>query len=184
MKTMRLQGIGMVEGTEAKELKVGEITRWNFGGLERVTSVEFTKTGKSIKVEIEYISSSTGEIVKSERTMRANRLVNIVASGNTKLTSNASFEMVEEAPEAEEVIEAETNTFEMKKSVHEVSYRVTDHGTYVEVMLFVIDVANDITLVSQNEGTYSNMKEAKYLIDILEESGNNIEFVETVAYTG
>ena len=120
---MRLQGIGLVEGTPAGELKVGDITRWNFGGIERITSVEFSKTGKTVVVGIEYMSYSevpTGKIVQSERTFRASRLVNIIGSGNTVLVSDMRFEVKvyemtvkgqtivldEEAP-AEEVISHE-----------------------------------------------------------------------------
>jgi hypothetical protein len=188
---MRLQGIGMVKGTEAGKLQVGDITRWNNGYLEKVTSIEFSKTGKTIIVGIEYYSRFKDEMVQSERKMRVTRLVNIVASGNTKLTSYASYEIIEEVAEAEEVTEApeavivqiEEST-DLKKSVHEITYRVTNHGSYVEIMLFVTDIANDVTLVAQQEGEFKNMEEANTLIAYLRKTGNKIEFVETMAYTG
>ena len=101
---MRLQGIGLVEGTEAGKIQIGDILRWNFGGLSKVTAIEFTKTGKTIICQVEWMNSK-GEIETAERKMRTNRLVNIVASGNTVLTSQYTFEIIEEAAEeaAEEV---------------------------------------------------------------------------------
>ena len=189
---MRLQSIGLVEGTEAGKIQVGDILRWNFGSLSRVVAIDFTKTGKTIIVTTEYYNEIKGEFEQAERKMRVTRLVNIIASGNTKLTSNYSYEMVEEeVVEAEEVTEApeavivqiEEST-DLKKSVHEVTYRVTNHGSYVEVMLFVTDIANDVTLVAQQEGEFNNMEEANTLIAYLQKTGNKIEFVETMAYTG
>ena len=37
---MRLQSIGLVEGTEAGKIQVGDILRWNFGSLSRVVAIE------------------------------------------------------------------------------------------------------------------------------------------------
>lgn len=69
---MRLQGIGIVNNTiEAKDLKVGAKTLWNYGYTETVTSVEFTKSGKSIKVGIVCDDSGYGGV----RTLRSDRLV-------------------------------------------------------------------------------------------------------------
>ena len=96
---MRLQGIGMVEGTMAGLVQVGDVLRWNYGGLERVTAIEFTKTAKTIICQTEYINSK-GELVQSERKMRVTRLVNIVGSGNTVLTGDYTFEII---PPVEEI---------------------------------------------------------------------------------
>ena len=213
---MRLQGIGLVEGTEAGNIQVGDILRWNHGGLSKVVSFELTKTGKTIICQVEVINSRTGEKEMYERKMRTSRLVNIVASANTNNDFNLQFDPIkEEAPEAEEVVEApEAELVEMlegivakkeldrrkkemefvvkqieeaedlKQSIHEVTYRVTNHGSYVEVMLFVTDIANDVTLVAQQEGEFNNMEEANTLIAYLQKTGNKIEFVETMAYTG
>jgi hypothetical protein len=182
---MRLQGIGMVEGTEAGNLKVGDITRWNNGGLEKITSIELSKTGKTIICGIEYMGYF-GEMVQSERKMRTTREVSIVASGNTILTGQYTFEQIEEA--VEEVVEAveeiEADHAEMKQCVHQISYRFTNYGDYVEVMLFVEDVANKMVLVAQKEAEFKNMKEADYLLKTLQKSGNLVELVEIVAYTG
>lgn len=100
---MRLQGIGMVEGTEAGKIQVGDILRWNHGGLSKVISFEFSKTGKTINCQVEVINSRTGEKEIYERSMRITRLVNIVASANTNNDFNLQFDPIkEEAPEAEE----------------------------------------------------------------------------------
>lgn len=242
---MRLQGIGMVEGTEAGKIQVGDILRWNHGGLSKVISFELSKTGKTINCQVEVVNSRTGEKEIYERSMRVTRLVNIVASANTNNDFNLQFDPIEE--EAEEVTEAEKvkvlekalgasleevledvrkkreekaeaeleneirgifakeelnrkklrmkkqtehvvkqieESTDLKKSVHEVAYRVTNHGSYVEVMLFVTDVANDVTLVAQQEGEFDSMAEAETLIQYLKKTGNKIEFVETTAYTG
>ena len=273
---MRLQSIGLVEGTEAGKIQVGDILRWNFGSLSRVVAIDFTKTGKTIIVTTEYFNEITGELVQAERKMRVTRLVNIVASGDTKLVSKYNYEVVEEVVEeieerlasdqkhlqekikagevvAEEKIkvtwfdyakdkefteeitqnqlaflemqphidideypehslveelktiftvyenkkQAEQRKKEMehviaqieeaddlKQSIHDVTYRVSDHGSYVEVMLFVTDIANDVTLVAQQEGEFNSMAEAETLIAYLQKTGNKIEFVETTAYTG
>jgi hypothetical protein len=183
---MRLQGIGLVEGTEAGKIQVGDILRWNHGGLSKVISFELSKTGKTINCQVEVVNSRTGEKEIYERSMRVTRLVNIVASANTNNDFNLQFDPIkEEAPEAEEVVikQIEEST-DLKKSVHEVAYRVTNHGSYVEVMLFVTDVANDVTLVAQQEGEFNSMAEAETLIQYLKKTGNKIEFVETIAYTG
>jgi hypothetical protein len=240
---MRLQGIGMVEGTEAGKIQVGDILRWNHGGLSKVISFELSKTGKTINCQVEVVNSRTGEKEIYERSMRVTRLVNIVASANTNNDFNLQFDPIEEeTPEAEDVTEVlvkalgasldevyedvrkkreekaeaeleneirgifakeELNrkklrmkkqtehvvkqieeSTDLKKSVHEVAYRVTNHGSYVEIMLFVTDVANDVTLVAQQEGEFDSMAEAETLIQYLKKTGNKIEFVETTAYTG
>lgn len=96
---MRLQGIGMVEAVEAGTLKVGDITRWNFGGLEEITSIEFSKTGKTIIVGIRYFNFK-GEVVESSRKFRTSRGVNVVAH-NAVLVSEYKYEIVEEVKEVE-----------------------------------------------------------------------------------
>ena len=72
----------------------------------------------------------------------------------------------------------------MKKAEYKVWYRFTDYGDRVEVMLFVEDTTNEMVLVAQNEGEYENMKAAEYYIQILQESGAEVELVEIGTYTG
>ena len=93
---MRLQGIGMVEGTEAGKIQVGDILRWNHGGLSKVISFELSKTGKTINCQVEVVNSRTGEKEIYERSMRVTRLVNIVASANTNNDFNLQFDPIEE----------------------------------------------------------------------------------------
>ena len=76
MKTIHLQQIGKTKATEAKNLKVGDVTVWNGGATETITSIEFTKTKKSVLVGIEYINYF-GQLVKSVRRFGAERLVGI-----------------------------------------------------------------------------------------------------------
>jgi hypothetical protein len=47
---MRLQGIGIVKGTPAKEIRIGDRLMWNFGGTTIVKSVELSKTGKTLSI--------------------------------------------------------------------------------------------------------------------------------------
>lgn len=92
---MTLIGVGEVKGTAAGELKVGDITRWNYGGIERITSIEFSKTGKTIIVGIEYMDYDN-QVVTSERKFRTTRMVNIIGRGKTRLTGKYNFRSEEE----------------------------------------------------------------------------------------
>lgn len=76
MKTIHLQQIGKTKAIEAKKLKVGDVTVWNGGATEVITSIEFTKSKKSVLVGIEYINY-LGQLVKSVRRFGADRLVGI-----------------------------------------------------------------------------------------------------------
>jgi hypothetical protein len=68
------------------------------------------------------------------------------------------------------------------KQQYKVWYRVQDNGSYVEVSLIVETVEGE-TLVFQKEGEFNSMDEASPLINYLEESGAEVEYVETVPYT-
>ncbi len=71
---MKLQGMyGEQKAIEAKDLKPGMVTVWNYGYKEIVKSVEPSKTGKTLKVVI--VSEESGNIY--ERKMKATRLVAI-----------------------------------------------------------------------------------------------------------
>ena len=89
---MRLQGIGLVEGTPAGELKIGDIIRWNYGSISKVVAIEFTASGKTIKCKLESMDRN-GNTEIYDRDMRVNRLVNIVASGETVLTGAKAWEI-------------------------------------------------------------------------------------------
>ncbi|APT48337.1 hypothetical protein [Bacillus safensis] len=68
--TTRLQGIGIVEGIPARELKVGDVTIWNNGGEEKILSIETSKSGKTMKCY-----TWMGELKTAERKMTTSRIV-------------------------------------------------------------------------------------------------------------
>jgi hypothetical protein len=74
----------------------------------------------------------------------------------------------------------------MAKANHKVYYRVTNQGSYVEVMLFVIQEFNgeEETLVARQEGMFDTMEDASTLIEYLESIGAEIEYVTIGTYTG
>lgn len=76
MEKLHLQGIGKVDAVKAKDLRVGDVTVWNYGSLAKVISITPSKTGKTLKVGIEY-KDYHGKIVQSERKLGAERLVGI-----------------------------------------------------------------------------------------------------------
>lgn len=53
---MRLQGVGLVDGTAAKNIKIGDILMWNFGATTVVKNVIPSKTGKTVVI-VEYSNS-------------------------------------------------------------------------------------------------------------------------------
>ena len=76
MGQLHLQGIGKVDAVKAKDLRVGDVTVWNYGSLSKVISITPSKTGKTLKVGLEY-KNYHGEIVQSERKLGSERLVGI-----------------------------------------------------------------------------------------------------------
>jgi hypothetical protein len=61
-------------------------------------------------------------------------------------------------------------------------YRVTDHGSYVEVM-FCVEDSKGTTLVAQKEGMFDNMQAASYLVNYLEKIGAEMEYIVTGSQT-
>lgn len=72
MKTIQLQSIGRKNATEAKNIKIGDILIWNFGGTEKVNNISYSKSGQTMILDIECDSGWVGT-----RKIRANRLVAI-----------------------------------------------------------------------------------------------------------
>lgn len=72
MNTVQLQGIGRVKAKLAGELKIGDVTVWNYGELEKIVGVA-KQTMTQIVFDIEYVSR--GQVVKSTRRMKRDRLV-------------------------------------------------------------------------------------------------------------
>ena len=71
MNEKHLQGIGKYPVIKANDLKVGDITIWNYGYKEKIINIEETKSGKSLVLKILSIDSNK-EIV---RTIRKESLV-------------------------------------------------------------------------------------------------------------
>lgn len=71
MKTIQLQSIGRKKATEAKNIRVGDVLIWNFGGREKVTKITPSKTGKTMTLKITNPKSKW----KGERRINANTLV-------------------------------------------------------------------------------------------------------------
>lgn len=69
---MKLQGIhGEQKTVSASELKVGDVTTWNYGYTETITAIRKTKSGKSLIFDI--VCNNSG--YQGNRTMRANSQV-------------------------------------------------------------------------------------------------------------
>lgn len=75
MKQIQLQSIGRKNAIPAKELKVGDVLIWNFGGREKVVSITPSKTGKSLTVGIKYKSFLDKKEKLSKRRLNSNTLV-------------------------------------------------------------------------------------------------------------
>ncbi|MFA2595259.1 hypothetical protein ABR772_25725 [Bacillus cereus] len=178
-ETMTLIGVGTVLGTPAGELKVGDITRWNYGGIERITSIEFSKTGKTIIVGIEYMDYDN-QVITSERKFRTTRLVNIIGRGNTKLTGKYNFRSeeetnlvakymsnpvfkytevgeVEEAPVLVETVKAEEVAEVVEETTEEVIEEVHEVGTMIVHPETKEIVTEDMFL------SYPNWKETDFI---------------------
>lgn len=48
--TTNLQGLGDVQGIQAKNLQVGDMQLFNYDSSERVEKIETTKTGKTLTI--------------------------------------------------------------------------------------------------------------------------------------
>ena len=70
MSTIQLQEIGTVTAKPAQDLKVGDVTVWNFGGTAKVLSI-VKETAKFITFQIE---ESTGVYT---RRLKKSRLVGV-----------------------------------------------------------------------------------------------------------
>lgn len=73
-----LQSYGKRVAIQAKNLRVGDVMMWNWGEVSTVKSIEFTKSGKSLKVIEEY-RDVRGELKESTRTFRCTRLVAVAS---------------------------------------------------------------------------------------------------------
>lgn len=105
--TTRLQGVGVVEGIRAINVRVGDRRVWNGGSSSEVIRVEVSKTGKTVKIttlyfkELSYYDEEQkkwiGEWKEDTRVLRADSIVVI-----TELNPEAKEEVV--VDEVEELI--------------------------------------------------------------------------------
>lgn len=98
---VHLQSVGKVNGISAKNLMLGDVLMWNGGCLTKVVAIEFSASGKTLKVTEENEAGN-----QYTRRMGADRLVAIhdLAEDIAEATAEEVTEEVTEAP-AEEVIE-------------------------------------------------------------------------------
>lgn len=75
---IKLEGIGYHEAIQAKDLKICDITIWNYGYREQVIEKEFSKTGKTIILKVK---TEDGGVFT--RRLRATRLVGIDMNYNS-----------------------------------------------------------------------------------------------------
>lgn len=72
-RAMRLQGIGVVEGTPAGQVKPNDIVMWNFGSTEFVLAIE-QETQNFITVRIQHLSHD-GTLKIGSRKLGKKRLI-------------------------------------------------------------------------------------------------------------
>lgn len=75
---IRLQGIGMVKGTQAIEIKLHDVLMWNTGSTSEVVNIVISKTGKTMVITTKCFDDWTKEYKLYERKMTSTRLVHIV----------------------------------------------------------------------------------------------------------
>lgn len=118
---INLQSHGEQKAITAKNLKVNDVMMWNFGETSKVKSIEFTKTGKSVKIVTEYVTKN-GDIKEGDRTFRVDRLVAIHKFADTPEVKEESQEVIcESNDKINEVIENENIKFNLNINDAEVS---------------------------------------------------------------
>lgn len=112
--TTRLQGIGIVEGIKAKNLRVGDRRVWNFGKSSEIVRIEPSKTGKTLKVTTLWFNDCArlengewvGEWQEDTRTLKADTIVVVKELNPVEEVKVEETNEVEEIMvEAKEVIE-------------------------------------------------------------------------------
>lgn len=98
--TTRLQKIGICEGIKAKNLKVGDVLVWNFGGTSIVKEITFSKTGKTLTI----IEECNGK--DYTRRLGAERIVVVKELNPAEAVEEVEVDAVEEMiAEAKAVVE-------------------------------------------------------------------------------
>lgn len=77
-QAMRLQSIGLVQGTPASQIKENDLLMWNFGGVSRVTKI-IKETVKTLVIEEIPVKNEFNNQQKAyKRRLFKNRLVCIL----------------------------------------------------------------------------------------------------------
>lgn len=77
---IRLQEVGMVEGTPAANIEIGDTLMWNYGYTSKVRAKEYSKTGKTMIIVDEY----DGKLYK--RRLGINTLICILKKGKNNIS--------------------------------------------------------------------------------------------------
>jgi hypothetical protein len=72
-KRIQLQGVGKVQATEAENLKIGSVLRWNFGAKTTVKNI-MPRGKKQLTIIEEYVDYY-GKIATSYRNVSRTRLI-------------------------------------------------------------------------------------------------------------
>lgn len=131
---VNLQSHGEQKAITAKNLKVNDIMMWNFGETSKVKSIEFTKSGKSVKIVTEYVTKD-GDIKEGDRTFRVDRLVAIHKFASTPEVKEESQEVIcESNDQINEVIENENIKFNLNINDDAISsILLVYNGEYINI---------------------------------------------------
>lgn len=129
--TLRLQGIGIVEGIKAINLKVGDFQVWNYGSSSEIVKIETTKTGKTLIITYKWFNEHVrveegkwvGEWQEQIRKLRVDTIIAVkeLNSVQEEITE-VEHSIVEELKQESETVINSINTeyLETKKASLEI----------------------------------------------------------------
>lgn len=148
----RLQGIGVVDGIKSKNLKVGDVLVWNFGGTSTVKEITFSKTGKTLVIVEEFKGQDY------TRRLGAERIVVV-----KELNPVEEVQAVEEVKEVKEVKEDKAVAFakEMIKEVNKTVESLCDEepAKAVQVVDKLIDKVAEFINSIDHEGVKHELRD-------------------------
>lgn len=191
--TLRLQGIGIVEGIKAKNLRVGDERVFNFGGTEKIIRIEPNKTGKSVIVTCEYLNTHArlengkwvSEMQEDIRTIRNDTIIAVKELNPVQEVEN---NIVEELKQASETVinSINTETLETQKSsleavsnqLDKIYKNINKNLENEEIRLQLRDIENEL---KWHYSSLHEMVEDQTMPDA--KDFNNIETLKTVYIT-
>lgn len=202
--TTRLQGVGVVEGIRAINVRVGDRRVWNFGDSTEVIRVELSKTGKTVKITTKWFNKRArleegqwiGEWQEDTRTLKADTIVVVKELNPTTTEAKEVKEVTPVSSEAkEEVMEATTEVAEEKRinkkvSAYEKWLRtlIEEKGIYTDYE-FTIEHNNQIhfmtldflisAILTSSEKEKKQIKNILVMIDF--KNGDILHFLEHLA---